>query len=63
MRRAIRAELARIPDGEQVEFLASEKKIAIVESDFGENSKILMWLTAMENDHLLQVAKEEMGKY
>ena len=61
VRRAIRAELGKVAVGEQVDFLASEKKVTILESDFGENSKVLMWLSTMEDGSLLQVAKDEMG--
>jgi len=63
VRRAIRAELGKVTVGEQVEFLASERKVTILESDFGGNSKVLAWLSGMEDDRLLKVAKEEMGKY
>ena len=60
VRRAVRAETGKVPQGEQVNFLAPDKQITILESEYGENSRILTWLSAMENDRLLQVAKDEM---
>ena len=50
VRRTVRAEMGKNPQGEQVAFLTSEKQITILESEYGENSRILIWLSAMEND-------------
>lgn len=62
VRRAVRAEQGKNTCGDQADFLETDKKITILESDFGENSKVLTWLSAMEDDRLLKVAKEEIGK-
>lgn len=63
VRRAVRVELGKNTEGEQVDFLIPNKKITIVESEYGENSRVLTWLAGMENDRLLNIAKDEMGKY
>ena len=63
VRRAVRVEMGRNSCEEQINFLAHDNKITLVESEYGDNSRILAWLSGMEDDHLLQVAKDEMGKY
>lgn len=63
IRRAVRAEQGKdLPEDDSRLFIKTDHPHTIIHTEFSETCQVVQWLTAMGEEELLAVAKEELNK-